>query len=118
MYVPAHFKPDDEAVRELLANVGAADLITATADGILATLLPMVLDASGSRRARRLGSAAMGHVARNNAQWKDAGDRRRAGHRPRPGRLHLARLVRHEAGTRSGRANLELRHALTSTAGS
>ncbi len=69
MYVPAHFKPDDVAVRDLLANVGAADLITATADGILATLLPMILDASGSREPGDWG-ALHGHVARNNAQWK------------------------------------------------
>jgi len=28
MYLPAHFIPDDDAVRELLTNNGAADLIT------------------------------------------------------------------------------------------
>ena len=35
MYVPAHFKPDDDDVRDLLRNLGAADLITSTADGLL-----------------------------------------------------------------------------------
>ena len=69
MYVPAHFKPDDEAVRDLLANIGAADLITATAEGILSTLLPLIHDASGSAGPGDWG-ALHGHVARNNAQWK------------------------------------------------
>lgn len=44
MYVPAHFKPDDEAVRDLLRHPGAANLITATTDGLMATMLPLVYD--------------------------------------------------------------------------
>jgi len=62
MYVPAHFAATDEDVRELLANHGAADLVTATADGLVATLLPFVYDASRH--------ALLGHVARNNDQWQ------------------------------------------------
>ncbi len=42
MYVPAHFAADDTEVRELLTQHGAADLITATASGLTATLLPFV----------------------------------------------------------------------------
>ena len=42
MYVPAHFKPSDDEVRELLRHHGAADLVTATADGLLATMLPLI----------------------------------------------------------------------------
>lgn len=62
MYVPAHFAPDDEAVHELLTNHGAADLITATPDGLVATMLPFVYD--------RERNALLGHVARNNEQWR------------------------------------------------
>lgn len=62
MYVPAHFAATDEDVRELLANHGAADLVTATADGLVATLLPFVHDPSRH--------ALLGHVARNNDQWQ------------------------------------------------
>jgi len=70
MYVPAHFKPDDEAVRELLRNVGASNLITTTADGLLATMLPLVYDEGDSRPGLGPWGALLGHVARNNAQWK------------------------------------------------
>ena len=70
MYVPAHFKPDDEEVRELLRNPGAADLITATADGLLATMLPFVYDEPGSRAGLGEWGALLGHVARNNGQWR------------------------------------------------
>ena len=62
MYVPAHFAPDDEAVHELLANHGAADLVTATPDGLVATMLPFVYD--------RERGALLGHVARNNDHWR------------------------------------------------
>ena len=70
MYVPAHFKPDDEEVRELLRNPGAADLITATTDGLLATMLPFVYDEGGSRPGLGAWGALLGHVARNNGQWR------------------------------------------------
>ena len=70
MYVPAHFKPDDDAVRALLRHIGAADLITATADGLLSTMLPLVHDEPGGRPGLGPWGALLGHVARNNAQWK------------------------------------------------
>jgi transcriptional regulator len=62
MYVPAHFAPDDEAVHDLLAHHGAADLVTATPDGLTATMLPFVYD--------RDRGALLGHVARNNEHWR------------------------------------------------
>jgi transcriptional regulator len=64
MYVPSHFAADDAAVHDLLASPGAADLVTVTPSGLLATLLPFVYD-------RSIGThgALLGHVARNNAQW-------------------------------------------------
>ncbi len=62
MYVPAHFAPDDDAVRDLLRRHGAADLVTVTPGGPVATLLPFVYDEeAGSLR---------GHLARNNEQWR------------------------------------------------
>lgn len=65
MYVPAHFAMDDGAVRELLTRHGAADLVTMTPDGLVATFLPFLHDpdvgASG---------ALLGHLARNNDQWR------------------------------------------------
>ncbi len=67
MYVPAHFKPDDEAVRALLARMGAADLITMTARGLVATMLPLLYDEPGPDGGARL----LGHVARNNDQWRE-----------------------------------------------
>ena len=70
MYIPAHFKPDTETVDDLLANQGAADLITLTEQGLLATMLPFLFDPPGSRPdAGHLGSL-VGHVARNNDQWR------------------------------------------------
>jgi transcriptional regulator len=65
MYIPAHFAADDAAVRELLARHGAADLITLTPGGLLATMLPFAYEPA----AGDLG-ALYGHVARNNDQWR------------------------------------------------
>ncbi|MFC4942086.1 FMN-binding negative transcriptional regulator [Pseudonocardia sp. GCM10023141] len=64
MYVPAHFAADDAAVRELLSRPQAADLITQTADGLVATFLPFLFDADAGEH-----GALLGHVARNNDQW-------------------------------------------------
>ncbi len=65
MYVPKHFAADDAVVRDLLVNHGAGNLITSTADGLLATLLPFIYDESGGEY-----GVLLGHVARNNEQWK------------------------------------------------
>jgi transcriptional regulator len=65
MYIPAHFAADDSEVRELLVNHGAADLITLTDDGLLATMLPFAYEPSAGSR-----GALYGHVARNNDQWR------------------------------------------------
>ena len=70
MYIPDHFRPTDDEVAELLANIGAADLITATADGLLATMLPLIYEAPGSSEAAGEHGRLLGHVARNNRQWK------------------------------------------------
>ena len=65
MYIPAHFAVDDAAVRELLAKHGAADLITLTDDGLLATMLPFAYEPSAGEH-----GTLYGHVARNNDQWR------------------------------------------------
>ncbi|MEO8570593.1 MAG: FMN-binding negative transcriptional regulator, partial [Chloroflexota bacterium] len=70
MYVPAHFKPDDAVVVDLLRNPGAANLITVTAEGLMATMLPLVHDEGGSRPGLGPWGALLGHVARNNPQWR------------------------------------------------
>ncbi|MFF0246439.1 FMN-binding negative transcriptional regulator [Streptosporangium sandarakinum] len=65
MYVPAHFVPDADAVRDLLADPGAADLVTVTPAGLLATFLPFVYDPDSGPH-----GALLGHLARNNEQWQ------------------------------------------------
>ena len=65
MYVPAHFAVADQQVHELLHHHGAADLVTATEDGLVATFLPFVFDPAVGDH-----GALLGHVARNNDQWR------------------------------------------------
>lgn len=65
MYVPKHFAAGDDVVRDLLVNHGAGNLVTNTADGLLATLLPFIYDPTVGEH-----GALLGHVARNNEQWK------------------------------------------------
>lgn len=67
MYVPQHFAMDDDAVRGLLREHGAGDLVTATAGGLVATMLPFVYDPD-----RGPNGALLGHVARNNDHWRHA----------------------------------------------
>ncbi len=65
MYTPAHFAADDDVTRELLAGAGAAHLVSATAEGLIATRLPYVW-------APEVGAhgALQAHVARTNDQWR------------------------------------------------
>jgi len=65
MYVPVHFAADDIEVRELLTQPGAADLVTATTSGLTATLLPFVYEPTVGEH-----GALLGHMARNNDQWR------------------------------------------------
>ena len=62
MYVPEHFKPTDDQVAELLRHHGAVDLVTATPDGLRATMLPMVWIESEN--------VLRGHFARKNDHWQ------------------------------------------------
>ena len=65
MYIPAHFAAADADVRALLDNHGAAVLVTATDDGLLATFLPFVFEPDVGRH-----GALLGHLARNNDEAK------------------------------------------------
>ena len=70
MYIPDHFRPTDEDVAALLAHIGAADLISATDEGILATFLPLIHEPAGSTPDAGPNGRLLGHVARNNRQWQ------------------------------------------------
>ena len=68
MYVPPAFREEDSAA--LHATIRAArlaNLVTATAEGLMATPLPLYLDAGEGDR-----GVLYGHVARANPQWKAA----------------------------------------------
>lgn len=71
MYIPDHFRPTDDDVLALLRDHGAVDLITMTARGLLATMLPMAWDEPGSRPGIGEHGALLGHVAIKNAQWRE-----------------------------------------------
>jgi transcriptional regulator len=66
MYTPAHFIPNSETVQQLLNHPGAANLVTMTPQGLLATLLPVVYDPDVGEH-----GALQGHLARNNTQWSE-----------------------------------------------
>lgn len=70
MYVPEYFKPDDESVQELLRGHGAVDLITTTASGLRATMLPMVWIEPAPDAHDLPYGRLVGHVARKNDHWK------------------------------------------------
>jgi transcriptional regulator len=70
MYVPAHFAPDAALVDELLRNHGAADLVTVTDQGLVATMLPFIYVPSAGPRSAGQHGALHGHLARNNDQWR------------------------------------------------
>ena len=67
MYIPRPFAVDDADVRELLTHQGASDLITMTADGLVATVLPFVFDPEIGEH-----GALIGHMARANNQWHES----------------------------------------------
>ena len=68
MYVPPAFKDDDlESIRATILAARLANLVTATADGPIATPLPLFLDASEGEH-----GVLYGHVAKANPQWRSA----------------------------------------------
>jgi transcriptional regulator len=68
MYVPPAFKEDDvENIRTIIRATRLANLVTATADGLMATPLPLFLDEGEGER-----GVVYGHVAKANPQWRSA----------------------------------------------
>lgn len=68
MYVPKHFEVPAELLARILAAPLAGDLITAHADGLIATHLPYLWRPAGNEPGD--GSLVL-HVARNNTQWSE-----------------------------------------------
>src|ERR1700760_2898576 len=68
MYVPPAFKDDDlDSIRATIRSARLANLVTATADGPIATPLPLFLDETEGEF-----GVLYGHVAKANPQWRAA----------------------------------------------
>ncbi len=66
MYTPPAFREDDPAIlRRIMRETRLATLVTATADGLMATPLPLFLDESEGEH-----GVLYGHIAKANAQWR------------------------------------------------
>ncbi|MDA8208232.1 MAG: FMN-binding negative transcriptional regulator [Actinomycetota bacterium] len=66
MYLQRHFEAGEELLQEMLANLGALDLVTASESGLDATVMPMIY------RPGERSSSLRGHMARANRQWRGA----------------------------------------------
>ncbi len=68
MYVPPAFQDNDiESIRATIRIARLASLVTATADGPVATPLPLFLDETEGDR-----GVLYGHMAKANPQWRHA----------------------------------------------
>ena len=68
MYIPPAFREDDiAALHTEMRAIRLAQLVTATAEGLIATPLPLIVDAADGPY-----GTLYGHVARANSQWKTA----------------------------------------------
>jgi transcriptional regulator len=68
MHVPPAFKDNDlESIRATIRAARLANLVTATADGAIATPLPLFLDESEGEH-----GVLYGHLAKGNPQWRSA----------------------------------------------
>lgn len=66
MYTPPAFREDDPAeLRAIMCEARLATLVTATAEGLVATPLPLFLDAGEGAF-----GTLYGHMARANPQWR------------------------------------------------
>jgi transcriptional regulator len=75
MYVPDHFRPSQSDVLDLLTNFGAVELVTSTADGLRATMLPMIYapaatDPDTDEAPTSSLGVLRGHFARKNDHWQ------------------------------------------------
>src|SRR4029079_19197540 len=65
MYLPPAFREDDRQIlHEIMRGARLSTLVTATADGLIATPLPLLLDQAEGEQ-----GVLYGHVARANPQW-------------------------------------------------
>jgi len=65
MYTPPAFREDDlQAIHALMRAANLATLVTATAEGLLATPLPFMIDEGEGKS-----GVLYAHLARANAQW-------------------------------------------------
>lgn len=60
MYLPKHFRANEEQTRELLGGLRAAELVSATSRGLWSTFLPLLHD----------DGRLLGHIARANDHWR------------------------------------------------
>lgn len=68
MYLPPHFRDDDiHGIHAMMQATRLPTLVTATADGLIGTPLPLILDETEAPN-----GVLYGHVARANPQWKTA----------------------------------------------
>jgi transcriptional regulator len=66
MYVPAHFAETDVAVlHDAIRRSGLATLVTQGSGGLIASHVPMLLDAAPAPY-----GTLLGHIARDNPQWQ------------------------------------------------
>jgi len=65
VYVPRPFALDQDETHALLGSLRAGHLVTATRQGLLATLVPFIHDVAAGEH-----GALLGHVARANPQWE------------------------------------------------
>lgn len=66
MYTPPAFREDDPFVlRQIIREARLATLVTATAEGLMATPLPLILDDNQGEH-----GVLLGHLAKANPQWK------------------------------------------------
>lgn len=66
MYTPPAFREDDPAtLHRLMREIRLATLVTSTSDGLIATPLPLILEATEGPH-----GTLYGHVSRANAQWR------------------------------------------------
>ena len=65
MYIPPAFRDDDlTSLHATIREARLANLITMTADGLIATPLPLLLDSASGPQ-----GVLLGHMARANPQW-------------------------------------------------
>jgi len=66
MYTPPAFREDDPAIlRRIMREARLSTLVTATAEGLMATPLPLLLDETEGEH-----GVLLGHVAKANPQWR------------------------------------------------